>query len=306
MWPTPWEARIYRGFGHPDGIIRGMDSCAELTRGDAQTSLPEWAQAQFAAFQSQIAERDAELKRRELKIQQLTLELAHHKRIRFGCKSEALSSEQRDLFIDCRDEDGAAIVAELAQQEAARSPRQYQRTGRNPLPPELPRIEHRHEPASCTCGECGADLVKIGEDVSEQLDVEPARFFVHRHIRPQYACRRCETITASPVPAALIDGGLAAPGLHAWVLIQKYLDHLPLYRIEKISERHGVPIARSTLAQWVGQLGVALQPLVDRLVALLKAGQVLHADETPVQQLDPGQGKTKRAYLRIPPQLSHT
>lgn len=73
--------------------------------------------------------------------------------------------------------------------------------------------------------------------------------------------------------------------------------HLPLYRIERISERQGVPIARSTLAQWVGQLGVALQPLVDRLVALLKQGKILHADETPVQQLDPGQGKTQRAYL---------
>lgn len=294
---TPWEARIDKVSRYLDGIIQDMNSCVELIQGDAQSLLPEWIQAQFAALQSQLAERDAELKRRELKIQQLTLELAHHKRLRFGCKSEVLSPEQRDLFVDCRDEDGAAIVVELEQQEAARSPRQYKRTGRNPLPPELPRIEHRHEPAACTCGECGADLVKIGEDVSEQLDVEPARFFVHRHIRPQYACRHCETITASPVPAALIDGGLAAPGVHAWVLIQKYLDHLPLYRIEKISERHGVPIARSTLAQWVGQLGIALQPLVDRLVVLLKAGQVLHADETPVQQLAPGQGKTKRAYL---------
>ena len=275
-----------------------MNSGAEATLNTAHPLLPDWAQAQISALQSQLAERDAEVKRHALKIQQLTLELAHHKRIRFGCKSEALSLEQRDLFIECCDEDGAAIVAELEQERApAGTPRPYKRTGRNPLPPELPRIEHRHEPASCTCGECGLDLVKIGEDVSEQLDVEPARFFVHRHIRPQYACRHCETVTAAPVPAALIDGGLAAPGLHAWVLIQKYLDHLPLYRIEKISERQGVPIARSTLAQWVGQLGVALQPLVDRLVVLLKQGKVLHADETPVQQLDPGQGKTKRAYL---------
>ena len=115
--------------------------------------------------------------------------------------------------------------------------------------------------------------------------------------RPQYACRSCETVTAAPVAQAIIDGGLASPGLHAWVLIQKFLDHLPLYRIEKISERHGVPIARSTLAQWVRQLGVSLQPLVDRLTVLLKQGKVLHADETPVQQLDPGKGKTKRAYM---------
>lgn len=275
-----------------------MNFGAGFAHNSAHPLAPDWAQAQISALQSQLAERDAELKRRALKIQQLTLELAHHKRMRFGCSSEALSAEQRDLFVECRDEDGAAIVAELEQpQDRASAPRQYKRSGRNPLPPDLPRIEHRHEPASCACGQCGRDLVKIGEDISEQLDVEPARFFVHRHIRPQYACRHCETVTAAAVPAALIDGGLAAPGLHAWVLIQKYLDHLPLYRIEQISARQGVPIARSTLAQWVGQLGVALQPLVDRLALLLKQGKVLHADETPVQQLDPGSGKTRRAYL---------
>ena len=161
----------------------------------------------------------------------------------------------------------------------------------------MPRIEHRHEPQSCTCGDCGSDLIKIGEDVSEQLDVEPARFFVHRHIRPQYACRACQTMTAEPIPAAVIDGSLAAPGLLAWIATQKFLDHLPLYRIEQISGRYGVPIARSTLAEWVGRIGVALQPLADRLADLLRQRSILHADETPVPQLDPGNGKTKRAYL---------
>ena len=274
-----------------------MNPVAEPALNAALVAAPDWVQAQLSALQTQVREREAELKQRDLKIQRLTLELAHYKRMRFGVRSEALSPEQRDLFVECCDEDGAAIVAELEQAQApARGPR-AKRSGRNPLPPELPRIEHRHEPDSCTCGDCGRELVQIGEDISEQLDVEPARFFVHRHIRPQYACRHCETVTAAPVPAAIIDGGLAAPGLHAWVLIQKYLDHLPLYRIEKISERQGVPIARSTLAQWVGQLGVALQPLVDRLAFRLKQGRVLHADETPVQQLDPGKRKTRRAYL---------
>ncbi|MDK2127139.1 IS66 family transposase, partial [Parachitinimonas caeni] len=170
-------------------------------------------------------------------------------------------------------------------------------TGRQPLPASLPRIEHRHEPATCTCGQCGQNLVPIGEDISEQLDVIPSQFIVHRHIRPQYACRHCETITAEPVPPAIIDGSQAAPGLLAWVVIQKYLDHLPLYRIEQISARQGCGIARSTLADWVGRVGVALQPLADRLAVRLKQQTVLHADETPVQQLDPGAGKTKRAYL---------
>ncbi len=253
----------------------------------------------------QLADRDAaeilrqgqELRNKDLKIQALTLELARHKRILFSHKSEAFSPEQRDLFQETWEADFTAMTTEAASLREEAPKREYKPTGRNKLPAELPRVEHRHEPASCTCGQCGRDLVKIGEDVSEQLDVEPARFFVHRHIRPQYACRGCETITAAPIPPAVIDGGLAAPGLHAWVLIQKFLDHLPLYRIEQISARHGVPIARSTLAQWVGQLGVRLQPLVDRLSERLKVSQVLHADETPVQQLDPGQGKTKRAYL---------
>jgi transposase len=161
----------------------------------------------------------------------------------------------------------------------------------------LPRIEHRHEPESCTCGQCGGGLVKIGEDITEQLDVEPAKFFVHRHIRPQYACRNCVTITAAPIPPAVIDGGMAAVGLLAWVVTAKYLDHLPLYRLEQIAARSDVALSRSTLAEWVGRVGVALQPLVDRLTWHLLQGNTLHADETPVAQLDPGSGKTKKAYL---------
>ena len=291
-----------------------MDFAAELARANLD---PDLLNSLLERFQQ--AQRDAEevarqrlaiqvrdqalhaqsqaLHNKDLKIQALTLELAHHKRIRFGTKHEAYTAEQHDLFQETWEVDLEAIQAEVAELQTDKPKRESKPSGRNKLPAELPRIEHRHEPESCTCGQCGRDLVKIGEDVSEQLDVEPARFFVHRHIRPQYACRGCETITAAPVPATLVDGGLAAPGLYAWVLIQKYLDHLPLYRIEQIASRQGVPIARTTLARWVGQMGVRLQPLLDRLSERLKQGRVLHADETPVQQLDPGAGKTKRAYL---------
>jgi hypothetical protein len=95
----------------------------------------------------------------------------------------------------------------------------------------------------------------------------------------------------------VIDGGMAAIGLYVWVIISKYLDHLPLYRLEQIAARDRVILSRTTMAEWVGRIGVALQPLADRLAALLLERKVLHADETPVQQLDPGRGKTKRAYL---------
>jgi len=275
-----------------------MDLVAELARFNPDPALMASLSATLLQAQKdadQITRQRAEIHTKDIKIQALTLELAHHKRMRFANKSEAFSPQQQQLFEESLRTDESAIEAEV-EQIAAR-PKKRSRTGRQPLPDHLPRIEHRHEPESCNCGQCGKALIKIAEDVSEQLDVEPARFFVHRHIRPQYACRACETVVAAAIPAAVIDGGLAAPGLHAWVMIQKYLDHLPLYRIEQISARSGVPIARSTLAEWVGKIGVALQPLADRLAELLKQHAILHADETPVQQLDPGAGKTKRAYL---------
>ena len=171
---------------------------------------------------------------------------------------------------------------------------QRPRAGRQALPEHLPRIEHHHEPEVCVCGQCGGALVKIGEDITEQLDVEPAKFFVHRHIRSKYACRPCERIVSADVAPAVIDGGMAAPGLIAWILISKYLDHLPLYRLEQIASRDGVILARSTLSEWIGRYGFALQPLADRLAELLRQRLILHADETPVQQLDPGKGKTKQ------------
>ncbi len=260
--------------------------------------------AQITRQEQAIADKDATLQfmrafnaERECKIKALTLELAHHKRIRFGKASEAYSGDQLDLFNEAVDADLAAMEADLAALQGGQPAAKRKRAGRQPLPPELPRIEHRHEPASCQCGVCGHALVNIGEDVSEQLDVEPARFFVHRHIRPQYACRGCETVTAAPAPPAVIDGGMAAPGLLAWVAVSKFADHLPLYRLEQIAARQGLPLARSTLADWMGKLGVALQPLSERLAELLRQRPCLHADETPVRQLDPGQGKTRQAYL---------
>ncbi len=285
-----------------------MNLPADIARFELTAPVSEWLAQTCAQWQAEreqaeqiqveLTHKTAELKLAKLTIQALTLELAHHKRLRFGRQSETLALAQRPLFEETWESDLAEIEAKTEQVMATIAPRApRQNAGRQALPDHLPRIEHRHEPDSCTCAECGQGLVKIGEDVSEQLDVEPARFFVHRHIRPQYACRACETITAQAVPAAIIDGGLAAPGLLAWVATSKYLDHLPLYRLEDIATRQGVHLARSTLAQWIGRIGVALQPLAERLAELLRERAVLHADETPVSQLDPGKGKTKRAYL---------
>ena len=252
--------------------------------------------------EAEIQEKNAAIKAKDFKIEALTHELAHLRRMRYGVKSEVLSKVQQDLFEETLTTDLAAIEAEIEQLadqpgNTVVKPKRP-RAGRQPLPAHLPRTEIRHEPENCVCGKCGnTDLVKIGEDITEQLHVEPAKFSVIRHIRAKYACRPCETIIAEPIPAAVIDGGMATVALLVWVMISKYLDHLPLYRLEQIAAREKVILARSTMAEWVGRVGVALQPLVNRLIWHLMQENTLHADETPVPQLDPGNGKTRKAYL---------
>ncbi|MBC7940276.1 MAG: IS66 family transposase [Chitinophagaceae bacterium] len=230
-------------------------------------------------------------------IDKLTHENAILKRLKFAARSEACSAEQKSLLEETLDSDLAAVAAEIEALQLTSMPAQEkQQPKRVPLPPHLPRREVRHEPANTTCG-CGTAMLRIGEDVAEKLDYQPGVFTVERHIRGKWVCKCCEQIQQAPVAPHVIDKGLPTTNLLAQVLVAKYLDHLPLYRQEAIFERAGHAIARSTLAQWVGECGVQLQPLVDALSAELLRQRVLHADETPVAMLRPGHGKTHRAYL---------
>lgn len=229
-------------------------------------------------------------------IDKLTHENAVLKRLKFAAQSERFSAEQRNLLEETLEADLQAVAEEIEQLQPAKTAREGNRAKRQVLPAQLPRTEIRHEPHSTTCA-CGCQMQRVGEDVAEKLDYEPGVFTVERHIRGKWACKACETIVQAPVAAHVIDKGIPTAGLLAQVLVGKYADHLPLYRQEGIFARAGVPIPRSTLAQWVGSCGVALQPLVDAMKDELLAERVLHADETPVAMLDPGAGKTHRAYL---------
>lgn len=259
---------------------------------DAQ-QLREFA----AGLIEHIARQDHELRHKDLKIEQLTHEMALLKRWKFAARSEAWHGAQGSLLEETIEADLEAIAVELAALGSAEHSKVAKDTPkRGLLPAHLPRVEVRHEPEQTTCT-CGSELKRIGEDVSEKLDYTPGVFHVERHIRGKWVCARCQVLTQAPVPAQVIDKGVPTAGLLAQVLVAKYADHQPLYRQETIFGRAGVAIPRSTLAQWVGACGVQLQPLVDALKAALLERSVLHADETPVAMLVPGKGKTHRAYI---------
>jgi transposase len=240
-----------------------------------------------------------ELHHKSALVDKLTHENATLKRLKFAAKSEAYNADQKSLLEETLDADLAAVAAEIEREQPGAPPNNHDKPKRAKLPANLPRREIRHEPADTTCG-CGEPMQRIGEDVAEKLDYQPGVFTVERHIRGRWVCKCCETFSQAAVPAHVIDKGIPAAGLLAQVLVAKYLDHLPLYRQEAIFERAGLAIARSTLAQWVGECGVQLQPLVDALAAEMLQHRVLHADETPVAMLKPAgcrDGKTHRAYL---------
>lgn len=241
-----------------------------------------------------------ELRHKTALVDKLTHEMAVLKRLKFAAKSEAFNAEQKSLIEEALDTDLAALAAEIEVHQPTRpAAEDKQQPKRQVLPAHLPRREIHHEPEDTTCG-CGRAMKRMGQDVAEKLDYQPGVFTVERHIRGKWVCNCCERLVQAPVPAHVINKGLPTAGLLAQVLVAKYLDHLPLYRQEAIFERAGMVIARSTLAQWVGECGVQLQPLVDALVVEMLKHDVLHADETPVAMLKPANlrdGKTHKAYL---------
>jgi transposase len=253
----------------------------------------------------QLERKDAELQFKTAKLDKITFELARLKAWKFGAKTEAMSAEQRRLFEETMTEDEASLQEQLrqlqaqlpAQGKACTEPRRKPK--RQALPDHLRRVEHHHEPADTTCPTpgCARSMVRVGEDVSEKLDIVPAEFFVHRHVHGKWACKCCQLLVQEPVAPAIIDGGMPAAGLVAHTLISRFVDHLPYYRQAGINARSGVHTPRSTLAQWSGRGGAALEPLWDAHKRFVLGTRVLHADETPVAMLDPGAGKTKRAYV---------
>ncbi|XUR35666.1 Transposase IS66 [Rhizobium leguminosarum bv. trifolii] len=265
------------------------------------TDLPDdlaALKAMLIAAQAREAGKDAQIARKDERIERLEKLVAAFKQAAFGRKSEKSDPDQFDLALEDLETAMAVIHAEdEADGPAGNRISKPRTTNRGSLPKHLSRVEEVIEPESLVCA-CGGCLHRIGEDVAERLDVIPAQFRVIVTRRPKYACRSCtDGVVQAPAPARLIQAGLPTEATVAHVLVSKYADHLPLYRQTQIMSRQGIDLDRSTLADWVGRAAYELRPVFDALIADLKRSSKLFMDEIRAPVLDPGSRKTKTGYF---------
>ena len=253
-----------------------------------------------AVADAEVAELKTLNARADERIERLTSIIKMLERARYGKHSEKLkldpiNAEQQNFVFDEIETGLAAIKAELdkpkSKAEGSRPPRP-----RKGFAAHLERVEvviEPEDPPGCE----GLERVRIGEDVSERLDVTPAKFRVIVTRRPKYAYRGRDGVIQAPTPVHLIEAGIPTEALLAQIAVAKYADGLPLYRQEAIYARDQVELDRSLMAQWMGRLGFELAPLADAILGRIKQGERIFADETTLPTLAPGSGKVKTAWL---------
>jgi transposase len=264
-------------------------------------STPPRTEAEHIVYLTRELER-AELKIRALE-ERLRLELIR----KYGPKSEQLNDAQLLLLELEPGVSNQEVAAEAAREplpppETTKKRKSGKHPGRQELPASLPRVERvvPCTPEQCVCKSCGKETMVIGYEQSEQLDVEPARYFVVVTRREKRACRGCaEGVSAAPLPARIIDKGLVSDRIVIDAVVSKYSDHLPLYRQSAMLERDtGVSISRATMDGWVMRVGELLMPVAEATGRELLSGSYIQADETPVPvQMPDKRGKNHQAYL---------
>jgi len=260
----------------------------------------------FAAVTNKLDSYQNRLQYAELKIQVLEERLRLKRIEKYGPGSEKLTSEQLELLELEPGVSTAEVRAESAREPVPVRPAEKksgQHPGRQSLPAELPRVELviACTAEQCACGGCGRETTVIGYEESEQLDVEPAKYFVVVTRREKRACKSCEErgVQAAPLPPRIIEKSLVSDRVVIDAVVRKYADHCPLYRQSAILERDsGVELSRQTLDGWVMRVGELLVPLAEALRHELLGGSYLQADETPVGvQMHDGRGSNHLAYL---------
>jgi transposase len=247
---------------------------------------------------AQLVIQDAQIRSYTVQIEALKLQILKLRQMQFGKRSEKREQEirQLELWVAQLEQAVTQHSGELPEQAGSARTASIPKPRRE-FPAHLPRETQTFAPHESCCPDCGGELKHLGEDVCEMLELEPVRFKVIRHVRPKLACASCDTIVQAPAPTRPIERGMAGPGLLAHVIVGKYGNHLPLYRQEEIFAREGLELDRTLLAQWVGRATALLTPLTDALRAHVLAADVVHADDTPIPVLAPGNGKTKTGRL---------
>ena len=284
----------------------------ELLRASVQQSSSELEQLRNSVQQSSSevellrAERDEyleQLKLRDRKIDDLQHQVQALLRRYFGRSSEKMDPRQRLLFENLIDQAIPEIAAEDTSDNPSTPPPRRNGHGRRRLPADLPREKVIHDlpedEKPCPC--CGKLRHIIGKQTHEQLDYVPAKLKVIEHVRLTYGCPQCEKdaspdgpqIITADKPLQPIEKGLAASGLLSYVIVSKYGDHLPLHRLERILQRHGIEIARSTMCDWAAQCADVLSPLYDLMVGQVRVSKIIHTDDTPVKVQDRGRTQTR-------------
>jgi len=236
----------------------------------------------------------------DAQIANLKLTIAKMRANTFGASSErgARLIDQMELQLADLVETATEGNAAAALRSPAPAPEPAQKPARRPLPVHLPRERVVH-PAASECPCCGGHLRKLGEDITETLELVPAQWKVIQHVREKFSCRACETITQAPAPSHPISRGRAGPQLLAQVLFAKYRAHLPLNRQSDIYAKEGIDLDVSTLADWVGACAATLMPLVDEIEKHVLAGERIHADDTTVPVLAKGKCTTGRLWTYV-------
>jgi transposase len=246
---------------------------------------------------------ESEAKYRALLIEKLKFLIAKLRHQQFGQSAErGAILEQLELSLADLEADAsqAETAAQVAAAQAKIEVRSFERRkpARRPLPEHLPRERIVYSsPSACPC--CGGALHKLGEDVTEMLELIPRQWKVIQHVREKFSCRSCETITQPPAPSHPIARGRAGPGLLAHVLFSKYGLHLPLNRQSDTYAREGIDLDVSTLADWVGAAAATLMPLVSVIRAHVFAAERIHADDTTVPVLAKGKCRTGRLWTYV-------
>jgi transposase len=252
-----------------------------------------------------LAERQAhraEVHNQALLIEKLEQQIARLRHERLGQSSErrALLDQLELQLFELKEDQAQAEAAMPGEEPPTQTVQAFTRRkpARRPLPEHLPRERVVHPaPSACPC--CGGTLHKLGEDVTEMLELVPRQWKVIQHVREKFSCRNCEKITQPPAPSHPIARGRAGPGLLAHVLFGKYGLHLPLTRQSATYAREGVPLDVSTLADWVGASAATLMPLVEAIRTHVFAAERIHADDTTVPVLDIGKTRTGRLWTYV-------